>query len=72
MSKPFTWKASLTLTIDPVWVADGFDLAEERLNRILREAFENELPFATEGEVEVSGTVTQAPDPKAVRREQGY
>lgn len=71
MSKPFVWRAEFTLTVAPVWVADGFDLTEERLNRILEEAFSNELGFATEDEVLVAGKVTKAPAPSAIRKEQG-
>lgn len=71
MSKPYIWKAEFTLTVVPCWVADGFDLTEERLNDILQEAFSSHLGWSYEGEVVTKGTVTAAPDPARIREEQG-
>jgi hypothetical protein len=62
--KPYVW--TVTIEIDPKWVADGFDLDEDRLEEMLMQ----ELSSATGSEV--GGKVLKAPDPKQIRAEQGY
>ncbi len=61
-----TYKWTIEVVVDPIWVADGFDLTPERAQRMLR----RELDFAHEHEV--TATVTEAPDPDAIAVEQGY
>ena len=60
----YTW--TVEVAVHPVWVADGFNLTEERLHGILQRT----LDFATSGEV--AGRVISAPDPEEIRAEQGY
>lgn len=61
--KPYVW--TVQIEIDPKWVADGFDLDEDRL----RDMLQNTLSCATS--CEVGGKVLTAPDPKQIRAEQG-
>ena len=63
-SKPYIW--TVEIHIDPTWVADGFDLDNNRLEAMLM----RELSSATGAEV--GGYVLKAPDPKQIRAEQGY
>jgi hypothetical protein len=62
--KRFTWTVSIT--VDETWVADGFDLTEERLHDIMARA----LPYAFGHEF--SGKVLEAPPPNDIRVAQGY
>lgn len=61
-----TYKWTVEITVDPIWVADGFNLTEDRLLDILQQ----ELGFVCSHEV--GGKVLKAPDPKQIRAEQGY
>ncbi len=61
-----TYKWTVEIEVDPLWVADGFDLTTDRLQDMLM----NELRHATSSEI--SGAVLKAPDPKQIRAEQGY
>lgn len=58
----YTW--TVKVSIHPTWVADGFDLTEERLRDILA----NALGWARE--TELDGAVVKAPDPDQIRAEQ--
>jgi hypothetical protein len=60
----FKWIVSIE--VDPLWIADGFNLTEERLNEMLL----RELSWAYAHEVK--GQIIEAPDPKAILKEQGY
>ena len=62
--KDYTW--TVKIHISPIWVADGFDLDNDRLQDMLM----SELNCATDSEV--SGEVISAPDSKQIRVEQGY
>ncbi len=61
-----TYRWTVEIEVDPIWVADGFDLDEEDLNDMLRQR----LGYAHSDEY--SGRVLKAPDPKQIRAEQGY
>lgn len=63
MSK-FKW--TVEFTIDETWVADGFDLTTERAQRMI----EKELGWARS--TEVHAKTVKAPDPKSIRKAQGY
>jgi hypothetical protein len=60
----FEW--TVTVKVDPKWVADGFNLTEERLNDLLQ----NALDFASSEEVQ--GTVITWPDSKRIERVQTH
>lgn len=64
MDEPYTW--IVKIQVHPRWVADGFDLTDDRLRGILEKVFD----FAYEHEF--AGKVIDAPDPKEIRQEQGY
>ena len=73
MSKPYKWTLRVTVEVDPVWVADGFNLANPACADSLREAIENAiLDYASPDEKRVTLTVTKAPEPSRIMREQGY
>lgn len=60
----FTWTVEFTVTEN--WVADGFNLTDERAHSIIC----NALPYAFGHELQAK--VLTAPDSKAIRRVQGY
>ena len=64
MPKSFSW--TVKFTVDPVWVADGFDLDNERALEMLAAA----LPYAQGSELRAQ--VIAAPPAHAIRKEQGY
>lgn len=64
MPKPYTW--TVELTVDASWVADGFDLSDERAKEMLN----RELPFAYGHEI--AAKVISAPDAERIAKEQGY
>lgn len=63
-TKRFTW--TVQFTVHPTWVADGFDLTDERALEMLH----NDLAYANEDELEAK--IISAPDPDEVAMEQGY
>jgi hypothetical protein len=64
-TKRFTW--TVQFTVNPVWVADGFDLTDERALDMLA----NDLSYANIG-TELDAKVLTAPDPDEIAMEQGY
>lgn len=72
MSKSFKWTATIEIEVDRTWVADGFDLTTERLDRMLGRMIENELSYATPDEVGARGIITAAPPREEIRAAQGY
>jgi hypothetical protein len=65
MSKGY-YKWKVEIAVHPRWVADGFNLTEERLDSILERVFDHAY------EHEFEGRVLKAPDPEQIRAEQGY
>lgn len=63
MSK-FKW--TVEIEVDEVWVADGFDLDNDRMNDIMLE----HLSYATSSEVKCK--VVKSPSVASVRKAQGY
>lgn len=65
MAKPkFSW--TVVFEIDEVWVADGFDLTEERALDMIQRT----LPYSCGGEV--GAKVACRPNEGRIRRAQGY
>ena len=64
MSKQFKW--TIEVSVDEIWVADGFDFDQDRLLDML----DHLLPFAHSHER--SAEVLQRPDPKEILQAQGY
>lgn len=64
MAKKFKW--TVEIEIDEVWVADGFELTEERLIDMVQ----SDLQYATESEIKVK--ILKSPDEKAISKAQGY
>jgi len=64
MKTKFKW--TVEFEIDPVWVADGFNLTDENANLMILSF----LSFARSDEV--NAKVIKAPDPALIRKEQGY
>ena len=62
--KFFKW--TVQFQVDESWVADGFDLTDERAMAMLNST----LPYAYESELRAK--VTAAPNHKAIRKAQGY
>jgi hypothetical protein len=60
------YKWTVEIEVNEVWVADGFDLTDERL----KEMIESELGYSYSHETRVQ--VLKAPSPKKIRRAQGY
>lgn len=59
----FKWTVSIE--VDEVWVADGFNLTADRLHDMVQ----SDLGFATEGEIVC--TIVKAPKPEAIAKVQG-
>lgn len=68
----YKWTARVNVEIADLWVADGFDLTPERAEEIFTDAIDAVLTTAHGHERKVSVSITRAPDPKAIRKEQGY
>lgn len=60
----FRW--TVELEVAEVWVADGFDLTDERAVEMLN----NDLRYAST--YELGAKIIRAPDPAAIRKAQGY
>lgn len=62
--KTFKWVVEFEVT--ETWVADGFDITNQKAMGMMEDA----LPFASGAEFKA--TVLKAPDPKLIRKTQGY
>ena len=62
--KFYTW--TVKISVADTWVADGFDLTEDRLNDILQ----RELSYAYS--TEVKGEIVKSPNADKIAKEQGY
>jgi len=62
--KTFKWVVEFEVT--ETWVADGFNITNQKAIGMIEEA----LPFASGAEFKA--TVLKAPDPKLIRKTQGY
>jgi hypothetical protein len=65
-SEDISYKWTVQIEIDPIWVRDGFNLTRERMLEILSKT----LDFAYEHEFDAQ--IISAPDPKQIRVEQGH
>lgn len=65
MGQKFKW--TIEIEVDEVWVADGFDMTDERALQMLGE----HLPYANMT-YELKARVIGFPDPDLVARTQGY
>lgn len=63
-AKVFKW--TVEISISEIWVADGFDLTEERL----RDMVASHLGYACHNEIAVR--VVKAPEPAAIAKAQGF
>jgi len=66
MSKEKQFKWVVEFTVDETWVADGFDLNEDRAKEMIEEA----LPYSYDYETKVK--ILKSPDSKAILKAQGY
>ena len=64
MAKRFKW--TIRFSVDPSWVADGFELTTKRAKEMLA----NSIPFAYNDEF--AAHVVSKPDRCEIRRVQGY
>ena len=64
-NKKFKWVVQFE--VDEIWVADGFDLTEDRALDMLSET----LPFANIG-TELNVKIIKAPDKNLILKTQGY
>lgn len=69
----YQWTAEVVIEVDDLWVADGFDITDERLSEMVSDGLYNDLCCAHSGvECAVSSArVTSAPDPAIISVEQG-
>jgi hypothetical protein len=67
--KKYTWKFEISLTTTKTWVEDGFDPDEEQIKEVLKE---NLLTYSYDHEFTVTAKKIEAPDPKEIRKVQGY
>ena len=66
MSREKFYKWTVEFQVAASWVADGFDLTNDRAKQMIEES----LPYAYGAESRAR--VLSAPDAKAIRKEQGY
>lgn len=64
MAKRFKW--TVDIYVDRSWIADGFDLTNERAKEMVAKT----LPYAHNGEF--SARVIAKPAKKLIRKAQGY
>lgn len=64
MKARYRWVVEIE--VDATWVADGFDLTDERA----KEMIQNELPWAYGHEVDAK--ILKAPPAADIRKEQGW
>lgn len=62
------YKWTVELAVHKVWVADGFDFKNED---DLIDMLSDRLPHAS-SDHELKAKILKAPDPKKIRKEQGY
>ena len=68
----FTWEATIKLSVDGIWVADGFDIDAEALQEELVSMLERRLGYANEGEVEAEVVKLSSPNKTLIKTMQGY
>lgn len=66
MKSPKWFKWTVEIQVDQSWVADGFDMTDERAHSMLAKT----LPFAYGHELKAK--VLSAPDPELIAKAQGY
>lgn len=66
MAKRKMYKWTVEFEVAPVWVADGFDMTDERAQNMLRE----DLSLSSSSEV--TARVIKAPKATDIAREQGF
>ncbi len=64
MADKYEWV--VRIKVDPVWVADGFNLTDDRMQRIMEHA----MPYAYSHEIECE--VLESPTDESIAAEQGY
>lgn len=64
--EPKFFKWVIEIEVEKSWVADGFDMDNERAHAMLATT----LPYAYN--TELKARVIKRPDPKAIRKAQGY
>lgn len=62
--KRFKWVVEFS--VDPTWVADGFDLTRDRAQTMLRADLNGAYSH------EATARIISAPDPKRIATEQGF
>lgn len=67
--KRFIWKLEVELSIDPMWVADGFEATPGRIKELLEEKL---LDYAYGHEKIIKVKTLEAPEQSRIRLEQGY
>lgn len=63
---PKSFKWTVEIIVDPTWVADGFELTEDRAHDMLA----HDLQFAHNREIGVR--IVKSPSDKRIAKEQGY
>lgn len=66
MAKPEMLEWTVKIRVSSTWVADGFDLTEERMRRIMERA----LSSARSSEISVD--IVATPDPEKIAHAMGY
>ena len=62
-----TWKLEVTLRVDDSWIADGFDMNEEKIEQVI-DSLSHILPYAYGHEFIVKARVTKRPDKAIISR----
>ena len=66
MSKSKTFKWTVEFEVDETWVADGFELDDDRAKEMLQTDLAWAYPY------EISAKVIKSPDQATIRKAQGF
>lgn len=67
MAKDKFYKWTVEFAVEETWVADGFEMTEERALEMLA----NDLGWANV-DTELKAKIIKSPTPKSIRKAQGY
>jgi len=62
----------VTMTVDDLWIEDGFDLNSRESIKDFQEFIQRRIPYAYSHEFKVKAKLISGPDKKTVRKLQGY
>lgn len=65
------WLIQIEIKVADLWIEDGFDMSK-RIEDLEEQIVSQMLPYAYGHEVNVKAKIISKPDPKIIRKMQGY